>query len=109
MPVPLGTRSCRNSRSLMSPMAHPPSTEEKFAALAEIAPVGIFRTDMGGLCTYANPRWCEIAGLSQTEALGTGWANGLHSEDRERIFATWQQATERGQLFLNDLLQKFLS
>jgi PAS domain S-box-containing protein len=80
-------------------MARPSNTEEKFAALADIAPVGIFRTDLAGYCTYVNPRWCDIAGLSQAEALGTGWTKGLHSEDRQRIFAAWQQAIESGRVF----------
>jgi PAS domain S-box-containing protein len=63
---------------------------EKFRTLAELAPVGIYLTDPAGNCEYANPAWCKMAGMTQAEALGQGWINGLHPEDRARIFASWQ-------------------
>ncbi len=47
-------------------------SEEQFRTLASLAPVGIYITSPEGQCRYANPRWCEMAGLTQAEALGTG-------------------------------------
>ena len=67
-------------------------SEERFRALASVSPVGIFRTDTKGNCIYTNERWRELAGLSETEALGDGWARALHPEDRERVFSEWYQA-----------------
>ena len=61
----------------------------QFRTLAELAPVGIYLTDPDGNCRYANPAWCRMAGLSPEEALGQGWAKGLHPEDREMVFAQW--------------------
>ena len=43
-----------------------PSTE----TLAEISPVGIFRTHLDGECYYANQRWCEMTQLTPEQALG---------------------------------------
>jgi PAS domain S-box-containing protein len=59
------------------------------AALTQALPVGIFRTNPEGHCLYVNDRWCQITGLTLAEARQTGWAQALHPEDRERIFAEW--------------------
>lgn len=60
-------------------------SERRWATLAQISPVGIFRTDLLGKCHYVNERWCEIAGLSVEDALGKGWRSAVHPEDLERI------------------------
>ncbi len=65
--------------------------EELFRTLAELAPVGIYLTSVEGYCQYANPCWCEMAGLCFEEALGEGWIKGLHPEDREFVFSKWKQ------------------
>jgi len=70
----------------------PRQQNEHFNILDKVAPVGIFRTDAQGNCTYVNKRWCKLAGMSESEALGEGWARALHPEDRERVFAEWYQA-----------------
>ncbi|MFZ1612963.1 MAG: PAS domain S-box protein, partial [Holophaga sp.] len=70
------------------------ASEGQFRALAEIAPVGIYLTNPEGQCLYANPQWCRMAGLSLEAALGMGWINGLHPEDRARVFSHWQRMVE---------------
>ncbi|GMR20621.1 MAG: hypothetical protein BMS9Abin36_1217 [Gammaproteobacteria bacterium] len=67
-------------------------SEKHFQVLARVAPVGIFNTDAQGNCIYTNERWRELAGMSEAEALGEGWARALHTEDRERVFSEWHQA-----------------
>ncbi len=67
-------------------------SERRYATLAEVSPVGIFRRDGLGNCLYVNERWCQIAGLSQEEALGQGWLKALHPDDRERVSQAWEQA-----------------
>jgi len=62
-------------------------SERLFHTLAQVAPVGIFRTDARGDCLYVNERWCEIAGIAADAALGQGWARALHPEDRDQVFA----------------------
>lgn len=61
-------------------------------ALNDISPVGIFRTDPDGRCLHVNRRWSEIAGLTQDEAHGDGWASVLHPDDAERVFKVWKQS-----------------
>ncbi|XZN96396.1 MAG: GAF domain-containing protein [Microcoleus sp.] len=79
--------------------AHLRESEKRFATLAQSAPVGIFRTDTSGNCLFVNDRWCEIAGLTPDEALGTGWIQGLYPEDRDRISAEWYQSAQEHRHF----------
>jgi diguanylate cyclase (GGDEF)-like protein/PAS domain S-box-containing protein len=62
--------------------------EHRLRLLDESSPVGIFQTDVDGLCLYANARWREIAGLSLGESLGEGWVRSIHPDDRARVFAS---------------------
>ena len=58
-------------------------SEEHYHVLTRLAPVGIFRTDAQGNCTYVNQRWCDIAGISPEQAYGEGWAQAIHPDDRK--------------------------
>jgi PAS domain S-box-containing protein len=66
-------------------------SEERFHTLATVAPVGIFLSDPQGNCTYANPRWLQMVGLSLEEVLGDGWMNAIYPEDRQRVINQWSQ------------------
>ncbi len=61
-----------------------------FRTLAEFAPVGIFKTDLNGITTYVNPKWCEISQLNYQEAMGNGWLKAVHPDDKEDLFINWQ-------------------
>jgi len=78
------------------------ASEQRYRDLAEVSPVGIFRTDARGDCLYVNERWCEMAGISADEALGEGWVRGLHPEDRDRVAAEWYQAAQERRLFRSE-------
>jgi PAS domain S-box-containing protein len=64
-------------------------SEEQFRSLSANSPIGIFLTDVAGNCTYTNPRYQTILGISGEESLGQGWLRSLVPEDREKIFADW--------------------
>ncbi|TVR13188.1 MAG: PAS domain S-box protein, partial [Phormidium sp. GEM2.Bin31] len=57
----------------------------RYHLLTHHAPVGIFQFNPQGGVTFVNPSWCKITGLSQDEALGQGWTQALHPEDRDRV------------------------
>jgi len=77
-------------------------SERKYHALAELSPVGIFRTDAEGDCTYINERWQKITGLTLEEALGKGWVQSLHPDDRNRISEEWYQAVREHRPFKSE-------
>lgn len=64
-------------------------SEEQFRCLSACSPVGIFLTDIAGLCTYINPRYQTILGITPEESLGEGWLRSLHPQDREQVLAEW--------------------
>lgn len=74
-------------------------SELVFHTLAQVSPVGIFRTDSHGDCVYVNERWCEIAGISADTALGQGWARAIHPEDRDQVFAEWYRSAAENRPF----------
>lgn len=67
-------------------------SEAQLASILRVSPVGVFRTDAQGLCVYVNERWCEIAHLSPEKAMGEGWIEGVHPDDREKIFEEWNSS-----------------
>ena len=75
-------------------------SEERYAMLAQVSPVGIFRTNLEGDCQYVNERCCEILGLSPDEALGRRWIDMLHPDDRARFLAKVSRTLTRNQPFV---------
>ena len=70
-------------------------SEQRFYALSQSSPVGIFETDPELSAIFLNDRWFEIAGRSEKESLGQGWRNALHPADRKRVTKEWQEAAEK--------------
>ena len=64
-------------------------SEKLFHTLAQVSPVGIFRTDAEGDYIYVNDRWCDIAGMPMEIALGKNWADAVRSEERESVVRKW--------------------
>ncbi|WP_278187162.1 PAS domain S-box protein [Microcoleus vaginatus] len=66
-------------------------SEQRYAALAAAAPVGIFRTDTEGRCTYINDRYFQLSGLRPEVTIAQGWQQGVHPDDRDWVIAQWEQ------------------
>ncbi|BAY98880.1 two-component hybrid sensor and regulator [Tolypothrix tenuis PCC 7101] len=71
-------------------------SERRYATLAEAAPVAIFRFNAEGECIYVNDRWSEMTGRTAESALGMGWVDALHPEDRDRISQEWDNGFDQG-------------
>ena len=67
-------------------------SEALFRSLSESSPVGIFKIDAGGKCTYTNPRCQAIGGFAPAEALGDGWMRFFHPEDIKLIRSKWSES-----------------
>jgi len=69
-------------------------SEYRYYTLAKILPVGVFRADASGDYLYVNQQFLEMAGLSAPAALGEGWAQSLHPDDRDRVLSLWYRAVQ---------------
>ncbi len=78
-------------------------SEAKFRSLSESSPVGIFMTDIQGQSSYTNPRYQAICGCTFDEALGDGWVQFIHPEEREDFAAGWSKAVSYGQEFRSEI------
>jgi len=77
--------------------------EERFSSIAELSPVGLFMTDADGSCEYVNERYAELYGMSIEECMGEGWKDGIHTDDRERIFSTWYESVANDEpVYINE-------
>jgi PAS domain S-box-containing protein len=54
---------------------------EDFIKLAETSPAMIWMADNAGHCTFANQSWLDFRGRTLDQEIGTGWTEGIHSED----------------------------
>ncbi|MEL7314829.1 MAG: PAS domain S-box protein, partial [Cyanobacteria bacterium J06559_3] len=66
------------------------ASEQRYVSLAAAVPVGIFRADAAGRCTYVNDRYCQITGLMPEQVMGQRWQQGLHPEDRDWVSHAWE-------------------
>ena len=65
---------------------------ERLRAAAEQAPAMVWITDAEGRCTYLSRRWYEVTGHGHADALGSGWLEALHPDDRPRVAAEFESA-----------------
>lgn len=65
---------------------------ERIRQLYRSLDVPIIETNAQGWVTYVNPAWSKLTGLSPEEAMGEGWGEVLHPDDRDRVFETWGEA-----------------
>jgi len=68
------------------------ASKRHFEDLVSTTPVGVFETDAKGACVFVNDRWVELTGISAEEALGDGWARGLHPDFRQQVHSEWMLA-----------------
>jgi len=74
------------------------ASEERFRALAERAPIGIFSSEVGLRFGYVNDGLADLIGVSSEHLLGTGWMDHVMAADLESIM-TGLQATLDGTPF----------
>ncbi|MBS0195732.1 MAG: response regulator [Planctomycetes bacterium] len=74
-------------------------SEERFRAMAESAPLGIFVATGRGSTTYVNSAFRALTGLGEDAPLGFEWPQTLHPDDREAASGQWRTALSQGLAF----------
>ena len=72
-------------------------TEERFRRLAQAVPQVVFTADARGLVQFVSQRWEEVTGKAPEEALGQGWQQQVHPEDRPAMIDKLGRAMASGE------------
>jgi PAS domain S-box-containing protein len=64
-------------------------SEDRYRMLSEVSPVGIFRNEPSGYCTYVNERAMQLVGASLEGCLGANWLQTIHPDDRLMVSEHW--------------------
>lgn len=76
--------------------------EPRFRLFADAAPAMLWVTAPDGACTYLSRGWYEHTGQIEEQALGFGWLDAVHPEDREQAARAFQEANAAGEPFAID-------
>jgi PAS domain S-box-containing protein len=71
-------------------------------APAKVGRVAIYQSDAEGRCIFVNAALCELFGLSEQEAMGVGWLDRVHPEDRARVHGARRHAASPIPVFYID-------
>ncbi|HLH20266.1 MAG TPA: response regulator [Bryobacteraceae bacterium] len=68
-------------------------SERKYRTLAEAVPQVVWTAlHPSGELDYVNERWCRATGTPASQAMGHGWTELLHEDDRAQVEAKWSAA-----------------
>lgn len=73
--------------------------EERFHAMANASPAMLWMSDHEGRCTFFNSAWLDFTGRELGEELGSGWSDGVHPHDAQRVLAAFHDALRRREPF----------
>jgi len=68
------------------------SAEQRFRELLDATPIMVWMSGTDAVCTFFNRAWLEFRGRTLEEEVGSGWAEGLHPDDRDLCLETYLKA-----------------
>jgi PAS domain S-box-containing protein len=74
-------------------------SENRFRTLADAVPALVWAARADGAIYYLNPRWESYTGQTIEDALGVGWSEALHPDERETLLAQWRRCTATGEVY----------
>jgi PAS domain S-box-containing protein len=72
-------------------------SEEHFRHTVEFNPQVPWTADAEGNILDFNHNWLELTGLTREAALGNGWMDVPHPDDRARVIVAWMHSVETGE------------
>jgi PAS domain S-box-containing protein len=79
---------------------HPVDLE--FRSLADAAPVMIWMSGPGKECIFVSRQWLEFTGARLEEALGEGWPQLVHPDDRDGLLMAFRAAFDQKHEFAHE-------
>ncbi|HEX8235561.1 MAG TPA: EAL domain-containing protein [Abditibacteriaceae bacterium] len=74
-------------------------SREFYISLLENFPVPVWSADEDGGCNYCNAAWLRCTGGTLDQALGDGWMESVHPDDRAELAVTLKAAVENQSSF----------
>ncbi|MCD8739118.1 PAS domain-containing protein [Mucilaginibacter roseus] len=71
--------------------------EQRMLSIANLDPDLLWDSDPDGSTNWYNDRWLEYTGQRFEEAIGWGWVNAIHPDDRDGSAQRYARAVEAGQ------------
>jgi PAS domain S-box-containing protein len=87
------------TEALSKAMAELKISEKQFRLIADLSPVHLFRAGPDGDATFVSPGFLSMTGLSRDQALGFGWIESVHPDDRPRLMEAWHEALRSHVIF----------
>jgi PAS domain S-box-containing protein len=74
-------------------------SEERYRSLVQAGAQVVWVTRPDGEIAEDSPEWRSITGQTVEEYLSKGWLDAIHSDDRERVEASWRECVRSGKVF----------
>jgi len=87
------------TQALSKAMAELELSERQLRLITDLSPVHLFRAGPEGEAIFLSPGFLSVTGLTRDQALGFGWIEAVHPQDRDRLMAGWQEALASGVIF----------
>ncbi|WP_168224711.1 PAS domain-containing protein [Rhodoferax aquaticus] len=94
-----GRRAMRVSQAALAALAE---SEGRMRALHDSSPMGIYHANVRGECTYTNPHWQSIYGLSGEQSLGHQWLTVVHPDDLAQVRQAMRTAAVDQEIYTVD-------
>jgi PAS domain S-box-containing protein len=77
-------------------------SEHRFRTFANTAPAILWITESDGTCSFVSQGWFDYTGQAEKDALGLGWLDPVHPEDRDKTQRIFREAASKGEEFSLD-------
>src|SRR6056297_105587 len=77
-------------------------SELYFRNMADAAPAMLWITDRDHMCTYLSRSWYEFTGQIESDAMGLGWTDATHPEEKERVSQEFLSAARGHKNFIGE-------
>jgi two-component system CheB/CheR fusion protein len=69
------------------------ASEGRLRSLVENMPQLVWRANTEGHLTWSSPQWTAFTGQGGSEAVGAGWLQVIHPDDRDIVMNAWKNAS----------------
>ena len=77
-------------------------SEDRLRMFANTAPAILWITESDASCSFVSRGWCDSTGQSEEQALGLGWLDAVHPDDRDETRRIFLDANTRHEPFSLD-------